>query len=174
MERRTRDRQVLGRGQEHPDGRAGYGRPDDFRLVEPWVRDCAPWNQFSFKWQRCRVEWDRMRSDCTFFSHSDTKVMSRIKLTWCGGEMTRKRDSRRGMRWSLQRSEWKSNSKHVEHMSRLWRLKLGSKETSTLVTKATGRRRDIDETLMKHDVRASKEAAGTRSPAMESSIQEET
>ena len=47
-------------------------------------------------------------------------------------------------------------------MARLWRLKLGSKETQTLVTKATGRRRDIDETLMQHDVRASREAAGTR------------
>ena len=31
------------------------------------------------------------------------------------------------LRWSLQGSEWKSNSKHVEHMARLWRLKLGSK-----------------------------------------------
>ena len=88
--------------------------------------------------------------------------------------MTVKRDSRRGMRWSPQGSEWKSNSKHVEHMARLWRLKLKSKETPTLVTKATGRRRDIDETLMQHDVRASREAAGTNSPAMESSIQKET
>ena len=40
------------------------------------------------------------------------------------------------------------------HMARLWRLELESKETPTLVTKATGRRRDIDETLMQHDVRA--------------------
>ena len=39
----------------------------------------------------------------------------------------------------------KSNSKHVEHMARLWRLKLGLKGTPTLVPKATGRRRDIDE-----------------------------
>ena len=59
-------------------------------------------------------------------------------------------------------------------MARLWRLKLGSKETPTLVTKATGRRRDIDETLMQHDVRASREAAGTSSSAMKSSIQKET
>ena len=88
--------------------------------------------------------------------------------------MTGKRNSCRGVRWSLQESEWKSNSKHVEHMARLWRLKLGSKETPTLVTKATGRRRDIDETLMQHDVRASREAAGTSSPAaVKSSIQKE-
>ena len=59
-------------------------------------------------------------------------------------------------------------------MARLWRLKLGSKETPTLVTKATGRRQDIDETLMQHGVRASREAAGTISPAMKSSIQKET
>ena len=78
------------------------------------------------------------------------------------------------MRCSLQESEWKSNSKHVEHMTRLWRLKLVSKETPTPVTKATGRRRDIDETLMQHDVRASREAAGTSSPAMGPSIQKET
>ena len=56
-------------------------------------------------------------------------------------------------------------------MARLWRLKLESKETPTLITKATGRRRDIDETLMQHDVRASREAAGTSSPAAGSSIQ---
>ena len=85
-----------------------------------------------------------------------------------------KRNSCRGVRWSLQRSEWESNSKHVDDMARLWRLKLESKETPTLVTKATGRRRDIDETLMQHDVRASREAAGTSSSAVKSSIQLET
>ena len=90
------------------------------------------------------------------------------------GEMTGKHNSFRGMRWSLQGSEWKSNSKHVEHMARLRRLKLESIETPTLVTKATGRGRDIDETLMQHDVRASREAAGTSSPAVKSSIQKET
>ena len=42
-------------------------------------------------------------------------------------------------------------------------MKLKSKETQTLVTKATVRRRDIDETLMQHDVRASGEAVGTNS-----------
>ena len=109
-----------------------------------------------------------LRSGDTF-----RKIMPRIKLTRFSGMMG-KRNSCRGMRWSLQGSEWKSNSKHVEHMARLWRLKLGSKETPTLVTKATGRRRDIDETLMQHDVRASRKAAGTSSPAMESSIQKET
>ena len=88
--------------------------------------------------------------------------------------MKGKRNSCRGMSWSPQGFEWKSNSKHVEHMERLWRLKLGSKETPTLVTKATGRRREIDETLMQHDVRASRKAAGTSSPAMKSSIQKET
>ena len=88
--------------------------------------------------------------------------------------MRGKRNSCRGMRWSLQGSEWKSNSKHVEHMARLWRLKLESKETPTPITKATGRRRDIDETLMQHDVRASREAAGTISPAVRSSIHKET
>ena len=100
--------------------------------------------------------------------------MPQIKPMWFDAEMTGKRNSCRGMRWILQGSVWKSNSKHVEHMARLWRLKMGSKETPTPVTKATGRRRGIDETLMQHDVRASRKAAGTSSPAMEPSIQKET
>ena len=107
---------------------------------------------------------------CVRMAHSDTKIMPRIKPTGKGGEMKGKRNSCRGMRWSLQGSEWKSNSKHVDDMARLWRLKLESKETPTRVTKATGRRRDIDETLMQHDVRASREAAGTSTPAMKSSM----
>ena len=111
---------------------------------------------------------------CVRMAHSDTKIMPRIKPTWYGGEMKGKRNSCRGMRWSLQGSEWESNSKHVDDMTRLWRLKLESKETPTLVTKATGRRRDIDETLMQHDVRAFREAAGTSSPAVKSSIQKGT
>ena len=82
--------------------------------------------------------------------------------------MRGKRNSCRGMRWSLQGSEWESNSKHVDYMTRLWRLKLESKETPTLITKATGRGRDIDETLMQHDV------AGTNSPTVKSSIQKGT
>ena len=111
---------------------------------------------------------------CVRMAHSDTKIVSQIRPTWYGGEMRGKRNSCRGMRWSLQGSEWKSNSKHVDDMARLWRLKLESKETPTLVTKATGRRRDIDETLMQHVVRASREAAGTSSPAVKSSIQKGT
>ena len=55
-------------------------------------------------------------------------------------------------------------------MERLWRLKLESKETPTLITKATGRRRNI----MQHDVRASREAAGTSSLAVKSSLQKGT
>ena len=107
-------------------------------------------------------------------AHSDTKIMPRIKPTWYGGETKGKRNSCRGVRWSLQGSEWSQTAKHVDDMVRLWRLKLESKETPTLVTKATGRRRDINETLMQHDVRASMEAAGTSSSAVKSSIQLET
>ena len=109
-------------------------------------------------------------TECVRMAHSDTKIMPRIKPTWYGGETKGKRNSCRGVRWSLQGSEWESNSKHVDDMVRLWRLKLGSKETPTLVTKATGRRRDTDETLMQHDVRASREAAGTSSSAVKSSM----
>ena len=105
----------------------------------------------------------------SFYPHFDTKSMPRIKPTWYGGEMRGKRNSCRGMRWSLQ-----SNSKHVDDTARLWRLKLESKETPTLITKATGTQRDIDETLMQHDVRASKKAAGTSSPAVKSSIHKGT
>ena len=62
---------------------------------------------------------------CVRMAHSDTKIMPRIKPTWYGGEMKGKRNSCRGMSWSQQGSEWKSNSKHVDDMARLWRLKLG-------------------------------------------------
>ena len=103
---------------------------------------------------------------CVRMAHHDTKTTPQIRPTWYGGEMTGKRNSCRGMRWSLQGSEWKSNSKHVDDMARLWRLNLESKGTPTLITKATERRRDIDETLVQHDVRASREAAGTSSPAV--------
>ena len=112
--------------------------------------------------------------ECVRTAYFDTKIMPRIKPTWYGGETKGKRNSCRGVRWSLQESEWKSNSKYVEHMTRLWRLKLESKETPTPVTKATERRRDIDETLKQHDVRSSREAAGTCSPAMGPWIQRET
>ena len=80
-------------------------------------------------------------TECVRMAHCDTKIMPRIKPTWYGGETKGKRNSCRGVRWSLQGSERESNSKHVDDMVRLWRLKLESKETPTLVTKATGRRR---------------------------------
>ena len=108
-----------------------------------------------------------MRPDGTF-RHKDHATNQTDVVRWRDDG---RRNSCRGMRWSLQGSEWKSNSKHVEHMARLWRLELESKETPTLVTKASGRRRDIDETLMQHGVRASREATGTSSPAVKSSIQ---
>ena len=44
------------------------------------------------------------------------------------GEMTGKHNSCREMRWSLQEPEWKSHSKHVDDMTRLWRLTLESKD----------------------------------------------
>ena len=94
--------------------------------------------------------------------------MPRIKTDVVRWRDEGKRNSCRGMRWSSQGSEWESNSKHVDYMTRLWRLKLESKETPTLITKATGRGRDIDETLMQHDV------AGTNSPTVKSSIQKGT
>ena len=101
-----------------------------------------------------RSDAESNETGCVRMAHSDTKIIPRIKPTWYGGEMKGKRNSCRGMRWSLQGSEWESNSKHVDDMARLWRLKLESKETPTLVTKETERRRDIDETLMQHNVRA--------------------
>ena len=120
------------------------------------------------------IDAESNETGCVRMAHSDTKTMPRIKPTWNGGEMKGKHNSCRGMRWSLQGSEWGSNSKHVDDMKRLWRLKQKSKETPTLVTKATERRRNIDETLMQHDVRASREAAGTSSPAVKSSIHKGT
>ena len=69
---------------------------------------------------------------CVRVAHSDTKIMPRIKPMLYGGETKEKRNSCRGVRWSLQGSEWESNSKHCDDMARLWRLKLESKETPTL------------------------------------------
>ena len=74
-----------------------------------------------------------MRSDGTF-RHKDHATNQTDVVRWRD-----ERNSFRGMRWSPQGFERKSNSK------------LGSKETQLLVTKATGRRRDIDETLMQHE-----------------------
>ena len=112
--------------------------------------------------------------ECVRTAHFNTKIMPRIKPMWFDGEMTGKHNSCRGRRWSLQESDWKSNSNHVDDMTRLWRLKLESNATPTPVMKATGRRRDIDETLMQHDVRASREAVGTGSPANRSEGRPET
>ena len=81
---------------------------------------------------------------CVRVTHFDTKTIPRIKPTWYSGEMRGKCNSCRGMRWSLQGSEWKSNSKHVDDMTRRWRLKLESKETPTPNTKATRHRRNTD------------------------------
>ena len=64
---------------------------------------------------------------------------------WFDGELTGKHNSCREMRRSPQKADWKSNSKHVDD-TRLWRLKLGSKETPTPDTEATG----DDEISMKH------------------------
>ena len=65
-------------------------------------------------------------------------------------------------RRSPRKSEWESNSKQVDDMTELSRRKLDSKRTPTPVTKATGKgRRDIDDELDQHDVRASREVAGT-------------
>ena len=75
---------------------------------------------------------------CIRMAHSDTKVMPRIKPRRYDGEMTGKRNSCRGMRWSLQETEWKSNSKHVcgdrswnQRKHRPWsRRRRGDDETS--------------------------------------------
>ena len=61
-------------------------------------------------------------------AHINTKMMPRIRPTWC-----------RGMRWSPREPDWESNSKRVDEMTRLWRLKLEAKETRTPIKKATGR-----------------------------------
>ena len=45
---------------------------------------------------------------CVRMAHSDTKIMPRIKPTWYDGEVRGKRNSCRGVRWSLQGSEWKT------------------------------------------------------------------
>ena len=68
----------------------------------------------------------------------------------------------RRTRWSPRKSDWKSNSKHVDDMTELCILKLDSKRTPTPVTKATvKRRRDIDDDLEQHDVQASKEVGSS-------------
>ena len=175
MERKTLDKQVLGRGQEHPDGSAGYMRPDyHFRLGEPWVR--APVRECGINFPSSGNDAESNGTGCVRMAHSDTKIMLTNQT-----DAVRWRDDgkmqlvTRGMRWSLQGSEWKSNSKHVERHGEVVETEAGIKrKTPTRVTKATGRGRDIDETLIQHDVQASREAAGTSSPAVKSSIQKET
>ena len=66
---------------------------------------------------------------CFRMAHFDAQIMPRIKPMWFDGEMTGKRNSCRRMRWSLQGSKWESKSKHVELMTRLWKLKLGTGNT---------------------------------------------
>ena len=78
-------------------GHLGHWRPDEFRLGEPWVRGCAPRNQFSLSGSNAESN----ETGYVQVTHSDTKIMSRIKPTWSGGEMKGKRNSCRGMRWSL-------------------------------------------------------------------------
>ena len=54
-----------------------------------------------------------------------------------------------------------TNGRHVDDMTELSRRKLDSKRTPTPFTKATGKgRRDIDDELDHHDMRASREVAG--------------
>ena len=66
------------------------------------------------------------------------------------------------IRWSPQRFEWESNSKHVEDMVELCGVKLESKGAPTPITKATGRgRRDIDDTLNATNAQTFRQAAGT-------------
>ena len=45
----------------------------------------------------------------------NTEIMLRIRPTVFGGEMMEGHHLCRRRRWSPQESEWKSNSKHVEH-----------------------------------------------------------
>ena len=76
--------------------------------------------------------------------------------------MTEGKHLGRTIRWSPQGFEWESNSKHVEDMVELCRLKLGLKGAPTPITKATGRgRRDIDDTLNETDAQTFRQAAGT-------------
>ena len=93
-------------------------------------------------------------------AHYNTKIMPHIGPKVFGGEMIEGHHSYRRRR-SRRKSEWESNSKHVDDMTELSRRKMDSKRTPTPVTKATGKgRRDIDD-LDPHDVRASREVAGT-------------
>ena len=122
MERGTRDRQVLERGQEHPDELV-FGVPMTFVSEN---HGCVVVHR--------GIDFPSSGSVATSIeyvrsAHFDTKIMPRIKPMWFDDEMTGKHNSCREMRWSLRKSEWKSNSKHADDMMRPWRLMLGSKET---------------------------------------------
>ena len=96
-------------------------------------------------------------------AHYNTKIMPHIGPTVFGGEILEGHHSYRRRRRSPRKSEWESNSKHVDDMTELSRRKLDSKRTPTPVTKATGKEDDdIDDELDQHDVRASREVAGRR------------
>ena len=95
-------------------------------------------------------------------AHFNTKIMPHIGPTVFGGEMIEGHHSCKRKRRSPQESEWESNSEHVDDMTEVCGRKLASLRTPTPVTKATGKgRRDIDDELEQHDVRASREVAGT-------------
>ena len=73
-------------------------------------------------------------------AHFNTVIMLCIRPTVFGGEMIEGHHLCRRRRWSPQEPEWKTNSKHVDDMTELCRLKLDSKRTPTLVAKATVKR----------------------------------
>ena len=98
----------------------------------------------------------------------NTKIMPHVEPTVFGGEMIEGHHSNRRRRRSPRKSEWESNSKHVDDMTELSRRKRDSKTTPTPVTKATGKgRRDIDDEVDQHDVRASREVAGTGASSLQ-------
>ena len=73
-------------------------------------------------------------------AHFNTKIMPHIGPMVFGGEMIERHHSYRRTTRSPRKSEWESDSKHVD-MTELSRRKLDSKRTPTPVTKATGKGR---------------------------------
>ena len=69
--------------------------------------------------------------DRVLTTHFDTKILPRIGPMAYGGEVTEDKHLGRTIRWSPQGFEWESNSKHVEEMVELCRLKLESKGAPT-------------------------------------------
>ena len=79
--------------------------------------------------------------------HFDTKILSRIGPTACGGEVTERIAFGQNNLKEPSRFRMESNSKHVEDMIGLCGLKLESKGAPTPITKAPGRgRSDTDDT----------------------------